>query len=191
MPAEKPKLRKLEDARLLRAMAHPLRLRLIGTLRMDGPATASQLARRLDESSGATSYHLRILAKYGFVEDDSERNRGRERWWRAADEGMEWSIDTDDRGMLEADRALGQQLVAEYARWIERWYREMPGWDRRWRAAANATDQWFELTPAELRELSDEVLAVLDRFGDRRERRDDTERAMVVFYAFPQRRGEP
>jgi DNA-binding transcriptional ArsR family regulator len=158
---------------------------------MDGPATASQLARRLGESSGATSYHLRILAKYGFVEDDSERNRGRERWWRAVDEGMEWSIDTDDRGMLEADRALGRQLVAEYARWIERWYREMPGWDRRWRAAAGATDQWFELTPAELRELSDEVLAVLDRFGDRRERRDDTERAMVVFYAFPQRRAEP
>ena len=188
---KKPKLRQLEDARLLRAMAHPLRLQLIGTLRMDGPATASQLARRLGESSGATSYHLRILAKYGFVEDDSERNRGRERWWRAVDEGMEWSIDTDDRGMLEADRALGRQLVAEYARWIERWYREMPGWERRWRAAANGTDQWFELTPAELRELSDEVLAVLDRFGDRRERRDDTERAMVVFYAFPQRRAEP
>ena len=80
-----PSFRKLEDAQLLRAMAHPLRLRLIGTLRKDGPATASMLARRLDESSCATSYHLRILAKYGFVEDDAERNRGRERWWRAVD----------------------------------------------------------------------------------------------------------
>jgi DNA-binding transcriptional ArsR family regulator len=183
------RFRNLEDARLLRAMAHPLRLRLIGTLRMDGPATASMLARRLSESSGATSYHLRILAKYGFIEDDRERNRGRERWWRAVDEGVQWSLDTDDRGMLEADRALGQQLVGEYTRWIERWYEEMPGWDRRWRAAANSTDQWFELTPAELRELANEVLAVLERYADRRERRDDTERALVVFYAFPQRRG--
>ena len=183
------RFRNLEDARLLRAMAHPLRLRLIGTLRMDGPATASMLARRLSESSGATSYHLRILAKYGFIEDDRERNRGRERWWRAVDEGVQWSLDTDDRGMLEADRALGQQLVGEYTRWIERWYEEMPGWDRRWRAAANSTDQWFELTPAELRELANEVLAVLERYADRRERRNDTERALVVFYAFPQRRG--
>ena len=183
------RFRNLEDARLMRAMAHPLRLRLIGTLRMDGPATASMLARRLSESSGATSYHLRILAKYGFIEDDRERNRGRERWWRAVDEGVQWSLDTDDRGMLEADRALGQQLVGEYTRWIERWYEEMPGWDRRWRAAANSTDQWFELTPAELRELANDVLAVLERYADRRERRDDTERALVVFYAFPQRRG--
>jgi DNA-binding transcriptional ArsR family regulator len=185
-----PRLRNIDDAQLLRAMAHPLRLRLFGTLSKDGPATASELGRRLGESSGATSYHLRILARYGFVEDDRERNRGRERWWRAADEGMEWSIDTDDRGMLEADRSLGRQLVGEYTRWIERWYRELPGWDRAWRAAATSTDQWFELTPEELRELNDEVLAVLARYADRRVRREDTERALVVYYGFPQRRDE-
>ena len=75
-----PRLRNIDDAQLLRAMTHPLRLRLLGTLIKDGPATASELARRLGESSGATSYHLRILAKYVFIEDDAERNRGRERW---------------------------------------------------------------------------------------------------------------
>jgi DNA-binding transcriptional ArsR family regulator len=169
-------------------MAHPLRLRLIGALRRDGPATASMLARRLGESSGATSYHLRVLARYGFVADDRERNRGRERWWRAVDEGMEWSLDTDDAGLLAADQALGRQLLAEYVRWIERWHAEMPGWERRWRAAANATDQWFELTASELRELADEVLAVLERYSDRRTRRPHSERALVVFHAFPQRR---
>jgi DNA-binding transcriptional ArsR family regulator len=183
-----PSFRKLEDAQLLRAMAHPLRLRLFGALRRDGPATASALARRLGESSGATSYHLRFLAKYGFVEDDRERNRGRERWWRAVDEGLEWSLDTDDAGLLEADRALGRQLVAEYARWLERWHDELPEWERPWRAAANGTEQWFELTPAELRELGDEVLAVLERYADRRAPADGTERAIVLFNAFPQRR---
>jgi DNA-binding transcriptional ArsR family regulator len=185
-----PQLRKIDDAQVLRAMAHPLRLRLIGTLRKDGPATASILARRLGESSGATSYHLRILGKYGFVEDDPERNRGRERWWRAADEGMEWSLDTDDAGLLEANRAIGRQLVREYTRWIDRWHDEVPTWDRRWRAAANGTDQWFELTPDELRGLADEVLAVLERYADRRVRRADTERTAVVFHAFPQRRDD-
>ena len=93
-------------------------------------------------------------------------------------------------GLLEADRAIGRQLVAEYARWIERWYDELPGWDRRWRAAANGTDQWFELTPVELRALADEVLAVLDRYAARKVRAEDTERVAVVFHAFPQRRGE-
>jgi DNA-binding transcriptional ArsR family regulator len=71
----------------LRALAHPLRLRLLEVLR-EGPATASQLGRALGESSGATSYHLRVLAKHGLVEDDGARNRGRERPWRRAEEQM-------------------------------------------------------------------------------------------------------
>jgi DNA-binding transcriptional ArsR family regulator len=183
-----PRFRNIDDARLLRAMAHPLRIRLIGTLRKDGPATASELARRLGESSGATSYHLRILAKYGFIEDAIERNRGRERWWRAVDEGVEWSLDTDDPGLLEADRALGRQLIVEYKRWLERWHDELPEWDRSWRAASSSSDRWFELTPEELRALADELLAVLDRYSDRQVRSDDTERVIVLFHAFPQRR---
>jgi DNA-binding transcriptional ArsR family regulator len=184
-----PRLRKVDEAQVLRAMAHPLRLRLIGSLRKQGPGTASELGRRLGESSGATSYHLRILEKYGFVEDDAERNRGRERWWRAVDEGMEWSLDTDDPGVLEADRALGHQLVSEQARWLRRWNEEMPEWDRAWRAAANGSDQWFELTPDELRSLSDEMLALLERYSDRRAPREGTERVVVLFHAFPERRG--
>ncbi len=57
------------DARSLRGLAHPLRMRLLDALRVHGPATASGLAERLGESSGATSYHLRQLAEHGFVED--------------------------------------------------------------------------------------------------------------------------
>ena len=184
-----PRLRNIDDAQVLRAMAHPLRLRLIGSLRKEGPATASELGRLLGESSGATSYHLRILEKYGFVEDDPARNRGRERWWRAVDEGMEWSLDTDDPGEIEADRALGRQLLTEQWRWLQRWNDEMPEWDRSWRAASSISDWWFELTPDELRSLSDEVLAVLKRYDDRRAPREGTERAIVLFHAFPERRG--
>jgi DNA-binding transcriptional ArsR family regulator len=183
-----PRLHHVHDAHLLRAMAHPLRLRLIGALRKDGPATASELARRLGESSGSTSYHLRQLARFGFVEEAAERNRGRKKHWRAADEGTEWSMDTDDAEFVEASSVLGSELVAEYARWLLRWYAETPEWDRRWRAAAEGTDQWFELTPDELGNLSDEVNAVLERYADRRTRRDDTERAIVLFHAFPERR---
>jgi DNA-binding transcriptional ArsR family regulator len=69
----------------LRALAHPLRLRLLEVLR-EGPATASQLGRALGESSGATSYHLRVLARAGRVEEEVERGGSRERWWRRPDE---------------------------------------------------------------------------------------------------------
>ncbi|BBJ43426.1 hypothetical protein SSPO_061440 [Streptomyces antimycoticus] len=81
------------DPRTLRGLAHPLRMRLLTALREYGPATASQLAARLGESSGATSYHLRQLATYGFVEDDPERGKGRERWWKAAHRGTRWNAD--------------------------------------------------------------------------------------------------
>jgi DNA-binding transcriptional ArsR family regulator len=80
------KVRRL-DPRSLRGIAHPLRMRLLTVLRQDGPATASRLAEKLGESSGATSYHLRQLAAHGFVEDDPERGKGRERWWKAAVDG--------------------------------------------------------------------------------------------------------
>jgi DNA-binding transcriptional ArsR family regulator len=66
----------------MRAMVHPLRMRIIDALRNDGPSTASRLAAELGESSGATSYHLRVLAQAGVIEEDPDRGNGRERWWR-------------------------------------------------------------------------------------------------------------
>ena len=69
---------------MLRALAHPTRLKMLGMLRIDGPATATSLATRLGINTGQTSYHLRQLAQHGFVVDDDERGNGRERWWKAA-----------------------------------------------------------------------------------------------------------
>src|SRR3712207_4628895 len=78
------------DPASLKALAHPLRLRLLARLRSDGPATATQLAAVVGESSGATSYHLRQLARHGFVADDPARGSGRERWWQAVHRGNSW-----------------------------------------------------------------------------------------------------
>src|SRR6266540_1994464 len=98
-------VRRITDVGSLKAVAHPLRLRLLGSLRIEGPATATDLARKLGESSGATSYHLRQLAKYGFIEDDPEQPNARDRRWRAAHRYTSWS-DSD-----HADKA-GTELVA-------------------------------------------------------------------------------
>jgi DNA-binding transcriptional ArsR family regulator len=81
------------DVRALRALAHPLRSRLLGLLRLHGPATASQLGRAVGESSGSTSYHLRQLAAYGFVEEVEGEGTARERWWRARHRLTSWRAD--------------------------------------------------------------------------------------------------
>src|SRR3954454_20546020 len=72
------------DPPRLRPLAHPLRGRLLGLLRLHGPSTASRLAARVGESSGSTSYHLRQLGSVGLVVEDPEHagEGGRERWWR-------------------------------------------------------------------------------------------------------------
>jgi DNA-binding transcriptional ArsR family regulator len=71
-------------AREVRALAHPLRLRMLESLADGRSATASMLARELGESSGATSYHLRALAAAELIVEDLDRRKGRERWWTHA-----------------------------------------------------------------------------------------------------------
>ncbi|MFK0238014.1 ArsR/SmtB family transcription factor [Streptomyces vinaceus] len=79
-----------QDTAALKALTHPLRIRLLGMLRQDGPATASELAVRTRESSASTSYHLRVLAKYAFVAEAEHRD-GRERRWQAVHSVTSWS----------------------------------------------------------------------------------------------------
>ncbi|MGW0822227.1 helix-turn-helix domain-containing protein [Streptomyces sp. NPDC002845] len=79
-----------QDTAALKALTHPLRIRLLGLLRQHGPATASELAVRTGESSASTSYHLRVLAKYAFVAEAEHRD-GRERRWQAVHTVTSWS----------------------------------------------------------------------------------------------------
>jgi DNA-binding transcriptional ArsR family regulator len=72
----------------LRVLAHPMRQRILRYLRQAGPATSTTLARDLGENSGIMSYHLRELAEYGFVQEDAERGRGRERWWQVVPQAL-------------------------------------------------------------------------------------------------------
>src|SRR5687767_2926142 len=88
MPEPEPEPHEPDDAHVvpteaLHALAHPLRVRMYDELSSRGPATASELARRFGESTGATSYHLRQLARHGFIEEDPTRGTLRERYWRA------------------------------------------------------------------------------------------------------------
>ncbi|HEY1916694.1 MAG TPA: helix-turn-helix domain-containing protein [Streptosporangiaceae bacterium] len=78
---------KLTDPRAMRAMAHPLRIALIELLSHTGTLTATQASEALGESPANCAFHLRTLAKYGFVEE-AGGGRGRERPWRRAQSGV-------------------------------------------------------------------------------------------------------
>lgn len=175
------------DAASLKALAHPLRVRLLGTLRLEGPATASALGRRFGETSGATSYHLRQLARHGFVEEEVGRGTARERWWRASHRATRWRTSPwrDDPATAEASAFLQQHQFALEQRSVQRWYAEQASWPATWVDAAASTDLHLRLRPEQLRAMADEVQAVLERYRDAED--PDGDRVATFFRAFPER----
>ncbi|MGG8405506.1 ArsR/SmtB family transcription factor [Streptomyces sp. 12297] len=157
------------DARTLRGLAHPLRIRLLGALRHDGPATASRLAERLGESSGATSYHLRQLASYGFVEDAPEHGKGRERWWRAAHDGTRFdeklTSDPNPEVRGAADLFL-HEIATVHAHELATWLGNAHAWPQEWRRASDMSDYTLRLTPERSRELILKMHALIDSYKD-------------------------
>src|SRR5262245_16888063 len=132
-----PRERLLADVGAVRAMAHPLRMRILGSLRIYGPATSAILARRLNTDSGQTSHHLRQLARYGFVADAPDLGKGpkgRERWWRAVHDTTSWD-DLAELGSAgkEAVRALENAAHRVWAQTLAQ-YRVQAGRDE-WSAA--------------------------------------------------------
>ncbi|KOU86365.1 MULTISPECIES: ArsR/SmtB family transcription factor [unclassified Streptomyces] len=169
MPSEDQKrvLDPERDAAALKALTHPLRIRLLGMLRQDGPATASELAVRTAESSASTSYHLRVLAKYAFVAEAEHRD-GRERRWRAVHALTSWSNEAMEatpgsRAYVNLSRrAQIQHLAASLARHEADIADGRLG--REWVEPSGISDLMPRLTPeslAELREAFDRRLGEL------------------------------
>ena len=176
------------NSRQLRAVAHPLRARLLAALRGEEAATATELAQRLETNSGATSYHLRRLAEVGLVEEDRHGGRGGPRWWRSAHESTTWTesdFDSDPDDRAAADWALGHH-VRVMNRWVEDWLAGWREWSKPWRDAAGLSDLEFHLTPAQLDALTGELHQVLERH---RQGSDPTaagaERCVIILQAFP------
>ncbi|MFI9613732.1 ArsR/SmtB family transcription factor [Streptomyces sp. NPDC052023] len=175
------------DARSLRGLAHPLRMQLLRALRQDGPATASLLAERLGESSGATSYHLRQLAAHGFVEDAPEHGKGRERWWRAADAGISFDsgllagADPATRGA--ADTFL-HEIASTHARELATWVGTREDWQPAWAQATDMSDWTLRLTPDRARELIGRMHELLEDYRDE-EDTPGAERVRVHTHTFP------
>ncbi|MFD9908661.1 ArsR/SmtB family transcription factor [Streptomyces sp. NPDC059063] len=178
------------DARSLRGLAHPLRMRLLGSLRLDGPATASQLAARLGESSGATSYHLRQLAAHGFIEDDPKQGKGRERWWRTVHDSTRLENDLmrdPDPSVRGAYNTLMHYHVTQHAEEASTWVGTQHDWPKEWTDSANLSDYTLHLTAARAGELAEKVHQLIDSYRELEADKEDpgAERVRVHTHLFP------
>ncbi|MDJ0379596.1 winged helix-turn-helix domain-containing protein [Streptomyces sp. G-G2] len=181
-----PRVRNL-DAHALRGLAHPLRIRLLAALRHDGPATASQLAERLGESSGATSYHLRQLAAYGFVEDAPEHGKGRERWWRSAHDGTafdETLMNDGDPATRSAAEVFLQEIATIHAQEMSTWLGSSHTWSTEWRQGADLSDFTLRLTAGQSHELINKLHDLINSYRDL-DPADDAETVRFHTHVFP------
>jgi DNA-binding MarR family transcriptional regulator len=145
------------DPRAMRALAHPLRLDLIEALAVLGPATAAVCARHLGSTQALCSFHLRQLAKYGFVEQADSGDR-RERPWRLTDIEQSWDKE-DDR----LDRVFLQREADKMLRWVDRATTE----PEEWRQAAFAGGATLPVTATELADIAEQLRAVLAPYVER------------------------
>ena len=158
---------RLTDPRALRAMAHPIRLSLIGVLRREGPLTATRAGELIGESSASCSFHLRQLAKYGLVEE-AGGGKGRERPWRATTLFTSWPDVAEGPEAAAASSLLSSVLAERYFETLMRWLEAKPDQPEQWQHAAHFGDSMLYVTPEELIALAAETQAMMDRFLDRK-----------------------
>lgn len=161
---------RITEPKALRALAHPTRWAIIELLGLEDTATATRCAEYTGESVASCSYHLAMLAKYGFVEQ-AEGGTGREKPWRGLRKRQSWGTEgLDDEGQLAAETLTDVFLdhtVGSMKAYQRRASRELPGWHEATVSAASTV----HLTLDELTQLTEDLNALANRFRDRIEDR--------------------
>ncbi|MFI8823056.1 ArsR/SmtB family transcription factor [Streptomyces sp. NPDC053431] len=188
--------RRITDLGTLKALSHPLRMRLYRALFVARTATASQLAEQVDEAVSLVSYHLRKLAEHGMIEEAETRSTdGRERWWQPSSYGFTIREEDirDAPELVAASDALGRTLDEQRAALHRRFLDERLTWSDAWRSAVISAEWLPRLTPAELAALGEELDAVLRKHDGKAraaEAAGDTEgreNVAVHLHGFPYR----
>jgi predicted transcriptional regulator len=184
----------LTDPKAIRALAHPVRWALLEALSQAGTLTATQASEMLGESPANCAFHLRTLAKYGFVEE-AGGGRGRERPWRQSYDGMSWQTRTDDPQASAAAEALEQVWLDRSLARARQGLTSMARWPKGLEDSLGATTTRLYVTPAEADQLYTELYAVFERlvgmhhrYADRRDpklRPADAVPVEFVLMAYP------
>ena len=181
--------RRVDDIKALRALAHPVRLALIERLTVDGPLTATEASSLVGESPSSCSFHLRQLAKYGFVEETGE-GTGRRRPWRVTRIGLDFDPFADDPAVSRASAEVGRLVRERELDRYRRWMATRSSWPEEWRDAAVDSEYAFWVTPQELKALGEELnerLAALgrQRLADPANRPEGSLPVELLLFAYP------
>lgn len=155
---------RISSPQRIRALSHPLRLELIDVLG-DGPATATQCAALTGESVASCSFHLRMLAKYGYIEPAARS--GREKPWQLTSSTQEIRPDVNDPDSLRAVGAMAGVYVDREVDHIHRWLAQATTEPPEWIQGSTVTGSSIWITAEEMDELSMTVQALTERFAGR------------------------
>lgn len=156
--------RQLTEVQEMRALTHPVRLALLEVLSIEGALTATEAGERIGESATTCSFHLRQLAKYGFVEE-AGGGQGRRRPWRLVRRSISFSGTGDDEHTVAANE-LSNLLVQRFLRRHERW-KAVQHVEPEWAEVTGLTEQTLFLTAEETAAVQGAIKEVLDRYKDR------------------------
>ncbi len=151
------------DTGALRALAHPLRVRIYDILSQYGPQTSSSLAGLLGESTGSTSYHLRALAKQDLIQEVVGRGTARERWWERPVGGI--SFANPEALKTPSGRSATQLIMSEFFRGRQEQlmaYIDSGLTDAAWERGSMISTATAWLTPEQSGELSKKIMALID-----------------------------
>jgi DNA-binding transcriptional ArsR family regulator len=183
-----PEPRKLTDPRAMRAVAHPVRIALLEVLGSEGPLTATQAGELIGESPTTCSFHLRQLAKYGFIEE-VEGVAGRRRPWRLIHTGLSFSDVSDDPETRLAATALSRVLHAFYLDRLKEGLALRRDTPTEWQKATGASEFLLYVTVDELHALDDQMNALVkpfvERIGNPKTRPRGAVPIELLFFAYP------
>src|ERR1700722_6115346 len=148
----------ISDPKAIRALAHPLRLDLLELLAAGGPATAAHCGRMLGESQASCSFHLRQLAKYGFVQDAGPGQDRGERRWRVPDPRLTVRI-ADGADVVVRQHI--ERLVVEREMQAILDYSQRPDGASPWEHKAGFVSMMAVLTPENAAEIKEKWIALL------------------------------
>lgn len=167
MPDDVPLAPAITDPSRIRALAHPLRLELLDYLGDVGEATATQCAERTGETVANCSFHLRTLARSGFIEPAP--SRGREKPWRLASRSRMLDVDPADPTSFHAMSELVGLVLTREAERVRTFMATNPHRPDAWRDTVSVTTSSFWATADEMRELIETLTRLTDRFAGRTE----------------------
>jgi predicted ArsR family transcriptional regulator len=180
--------RRLTDPRAMRAVAHPVRIALLEVLGTEGPLTATQAGEHIGESPTTCSFHLRQLAKYGFIEE-VEGVAGRRRPWRLIHTGLSFSDVSDDPETRLAATALSRVLHTFYLDRLKEGLALRRDTPTEWQKATGASEFLLYVTVDELKALDEQVEALVKPFAERIGNPKTRPRGAVpiemLFFAYP------